>query len=181
MEPLCLTAQSSSSRPPLTTLSEIPNTHRKSVSAVQSARFCTAFEFHRFHRTNTAPAGSPKARLTLLTNKTDTRRDFISSRHDTRTAVLQRLPSVFMCSAGREQPASLEDNEEAIEENLSVTSDVEFELKDGWQWSKTGQELVSFPFPTSEISLPIKKLLARISPELGFLVEVMICQELEQL
>jgi hypothetical protein len=59
--------------------------------------------------------------------------------------VLQRLPSVFICSAGREQPASLEDNEEAIEDNLSITSDVDFELKDGWQWSKTGQAL-KFPY-----------------------------------
>ncbi|CAK9265344.1 unnamed protein product [Sphagnum jensenii] len=159
MELLCLTAQSSSSRPQLTTLSEIPNTHRKSVSAVQSARFCTAFELHRFHRTNTAPAGSPKARLTLLTNKTDTRRDFISSRHDTRTAVLQRLPSVFICSAGREQPASLEDNEEAIEENLSITSDVEFELKDGWQWSKTGQELLAYTLLLAAV--PIVPMLPR--------------------
>jgi hypothetical protein len=159
MELLCLTAQSSSSRPPLTTLSEIPNTHRKSVSAVQSARFCTAFELHRFHRTNTAPAGSPKARLTLLTNKTDTRRVFISSRHDTRTAVLQRLPSVFICSAGREQPASLEDNEEAIEDNLSITSDVEFELKDGWQWSKTGQELLAYTLLLAAV--PIVPMLPR--------------------
>jgi hypothetical protein len=69
------------------------------------------------------------------------------------------MPSVFICSAGREQPASLEDNEEAIEENLSITSDVEFELKDGWQWSKTGQELLAYTLLLAAV--PIVPMLPR--------------------